>query len=188
MSLELNTGYKNCDGCPYCVYKKYKKLGSKMPLSTAWMILIPLTGLVSFRCLSTNSMHFSSMNSQADRISPSMALQVVNVSRTLAKLWHPSNRTQKNQEQKPGPQNLVKWFKKSIRLQVNQGHLCWGSLRSSCACPYKLLSQSMSCRNDFPALPCHYGLTWWPLDWTDCLLSPHLPCSPHLVTVRAGPH
>lgn len=56
-------------------------------------------------------MHFSSMNSKADRISPSMALQVVNVSWTREKSWHPSDRYE-DQKQKSilqKPVSCLKW-------------------------------------------------------------------------------
>lgn len=51
---------------------------------------VPCTGLVRWRCCPTNCMHSASMNSNADRISPSIPLQVLNVCRTSANPGQPA--------------------------------------------------------------------------------------------------
>ena len=51
---------------------------------------VPCTGLVRWRCCPTNCMHSASMNSNADRISPSIPLQVMNVCRTSANPEQPA--------------------------------------------------------------------------------------------------
>lgn len=51
---------------------------------------VPCTGLVRWRCCPTNFMHSASMNSNADKISPSIPLQVLNVCRTSANPGQPA--------------------------------------------------------------------------------------------------
>lgn len=94
-------------------------------------LLLPCTGQERRRWRLTSCMHSASMNSKADRISPSIPLQVLKVCRTSAKPGQPAGGTVLQPHASPGPCPGPPVPCKACR----QAGLEQGRSRGMCRCP-----------------------------------------------------